>query len=49
MSILTIEQYQQDADCPELVHGTTIIQPKDANYMNAEEHSYYLAYGNTTH
>ena len=46
MSFLTIEQYLDDADCPELCNNAnfTIIRPKDVNDYTPEEYSTYLAY-----
>ena len=46
--ILTIEEYLNDADCPELCNMSnfTLIPPKDAE-LTPEQYSYFLAYGDT--
>ena len=52
MSILTTEQYLQDADCPELCDNDafTIIDCKDADYDDDDEvTSYWEDLGNYYH
>ena len=45
--IISIEDYMHDADCPELCNNAnfTIISGGASDELDAEEYSYYLAYG----
>ena len=46
---LTISELLEDIDCPELCNNdafTLLCERKGAAELDAEEYSYYLAYGN---
>ena len=45
--IISTEDFMNDADCPELCNNAnfTIISEGASDELDAEEYSYYLAYG----
>jgi hypothetical protein len=50
MSIITLEDYNNDSDCPELIdafNATPISQSSFDDHLDAESYAYLLAYGNT--
>ena len=50
MSIITLEDYNNDSDCPELIDAfnvTPISQSSFDDNLDAESYAYLLAYGNT--
>ena len=51
MSIITLEDYNNDSDCAELFdafNATPIISHSSSDeHLDAESYAYFLAYGNT--